>query len=286
MSKICRDDDTVNPARTRPDIRPAGLPIRRSRIRRASAGLSPVRAGAAFVMVVAALAVYGVGNSSAFVYRSLELDAGPSPYTTRDVVLTSLGLNDAAPNLFLMRTDRLETGLLALPAVLEADVSVSLPDTIRVRIVEREPIVVWNVAGHRFLVDRTGSLFAPAVTGGPGDGLPFVTDRRATSAAFDVGGHLDPVDLDAATRMASLVPRDIGSAASELRVVVDDTDGYQLRPVGVPWVAVFGVYTPSIRTPELIPGQVRLLRSFLAGRELTVKRILLADDRNGTYVSR
>ena len=59
-----------------------------------------------------------------------------------------------------------------------------------------------------------------------------------------------------------------------------------MRPVGVPWVAVFGVYTPSIRTPDLIPGQVRLLRSFLAGRELPVKRIILADDRNGTYVSR
>ena len=30
---------------------------------------------------------------------------------------------------------------------------------------------------------------------------------------------------------------------------------------------VFGFYTPSLRTTELIPGQVRLLRSLLAGRE-------------------
>jgi hypothetical protein len=163
---------------------------------------------------------------------------------------------------------------------------VDLPDTIRVSVVEREPILVWNVAGHRFLVDRTGALFAPAVTGGAGDGLPSVSDRRAASAALDVGAMLDAIDLDAATRMASLVPKDVGSAASELRVVIDDTDGYQLRPVGVPWVAVFGVYTPSIRVPDLIPGQVRLLRSFLAGRETTVKRITLADDRNGTYVTR
>ena len=59
-----------------------------------------------------------------------------------------------------------------------------------------------------------------------------------------------------------------------------------LQPVGVPWIAQFGVYTPSIRTPDLIPGQVRLLHSFLVGREQQVKTITLADDRNGTYVER
>jgi hypothetical protein len=71
-----------------------------------------------------------------------------------------------------------------------------------------------------------------------------------------------------------------------LRVVIDDTDGYQLRPVGQPWIAVFGIYTPTIRTPDLVPGQVRLLRSLLAGREQSLKRVVLADDRNGTYVTR
>lgn len=269
-----------------PVVRPPGLRVRRGRIRRASAGLSPVRAGAALVMVVAGLAVYGVGNSPAFAYRSLTLDAGPRALTTPEVVAATLGLDAAGPNLFLLHTDTLEAELVALPAVLQADVTVSLPDQLAVRIVEREPILVWNVSGHRYLVDRTGLLYAGAIAGGPGDGLPVVADRRAASAALDVGAHLDEVDLDASTRMASLRPADVGSAASELRVVIDDTDGYQLRPVGVPWIAVFGIYTPTIRTPELVPGQVRLLRSVLAGRESTLKRVILADDRNGTYVSR
>lgn len=275
------------PGQSRPVVRPAGLPLRRGRIRRASAGLSPVRAGAAFVMLVAALAVYGVGNSPVFLYRSLELDAGASPHTTRAVVMAALRLDSGpAPNLFLLRTDRLEADLRGLPAVTAAEVTVSLPDTILVRLVEREPILVWNAAGRRFLVDRTGLLFAPVDAGGPGDGLPYVTDHRAASAGVDVGSRLDAVDLDAATRLATIVPEDIGSVAAELRVTIEDADGYQLRPVGVPWIALFGVYTPLIRTPDLIPGQVRLLRSFLAGRELTVKTVTLADDRSGTYVSR
>ena len=50
------------------------------------------------------------------------------------------------------------------------------------------------------------------------------------------------------------------------------------------WTAVFGFYTPTLRTTDLVPGQVRLLRSLLAGRETTVSRVVLADDESGTYV--
>ena len=46
---------------------------------------------------------------------------------------------------------------------------------------------------------------------------------------------------------------------------------------------MFGFYTPTIRRTELIPGQVRLLASLLAGREETVATVILADDRAGTY---
>ena len=49
---------------------------------------------------------------------------------------------------------------------------------------------------------------------------------------------------------------------------------------------MFGFYTPTLRTTDLIPGQVRLLRSMLAGREDDVLRVILADDRSGTYVPR
>ena len=51
------------------------LPGRRTRpVRRASAGLSAVRAGAALAMLVSAAAIYGVGASSAFDYTKLQLD--------------------------------------------------------------------------------------------------------------------------------------------------------------------------------------------------------------------
>jgi hypothetical protein len=49
-------------------------------------------------------------------------------------------------------------------------------------------------------------------------------------------------------------------------------------------MAVFGYYTPSLRTTDIIPGQVRLLRSLLLGREGLIERIVLASETDGTYV--
>ena len=273
-------------ARERPMVRPAGLRVRRGRIRRASAGLSPLRAGAAFVIVVAALAIYGVGASTAFAFRHLDFLSGPASYTSTEAVEAALGLDTAPPNLFAVRTDDLQSKLLELPAVVAADVSVDLPDTIRIRLTERQPILVWIVAGHRLLVDRTGTAFAETVPGGPGDGLPTITDHRDAQAALAVGATVDPVDMDAATRLASVSPRDLGSRATALRIWIEDGDGFEIHPVGVPWIAAFGVYTPSLRTTEMVPGQVRLLKSLLAGRESRIKRVMLADDINGSYVNR
>ena len=92
------------------------------------------------------------------------------------------------------------------------------------------------------------------------------------------------MDLDAATRIASLVPSDVGSEAEDLDVVVSDANGFVLRSRPASWTAIFGFYTASLRTPELVPGQVRLLRSLMIGREPLIERVILASDTDGTYI--
>ena len=74
--------------------------------------------------------------------------------------------------------------------------------------------------------------------------------------------------------------------AASLTVEVGDESGFVVRAEPLGWLAIFGFYTPSLRTPELIPGQVRLLRSLLADREPTVARVVLADDVSGTYLAK
>jgi len=147
----------------------------------------------------------------------------------------------------------------------------------------------------------TGSaLFAALSAKPPADAavLPVIDDRRAASTSADatstadavvgltVGAQIDPVDLDAATRLASLAPGDIGSSAVSLSVSVTDENGFVVGTKPGSWSAVFGFYTPSLRTTEMIPGQVRLLRSLLIGREPVVDRIILASETDGTYTPR
>ena len=137
----------------------------------------------------------------------------------------------------------------------------ALPDEVRVAVTERDALMVWKAGDRRFLVDGAGLLFAELDDTGPtGEALPVIDDRRAVAADLGVGSVLDAVTLDAALRLGSLVPADIGSSATSLELRVDDTDGFVLRGRPVDWSAVFGFYTPTLRTPELIPGQVRLLQ--------------------------
>ena len=265
--------------RTRPPV-----PTRRTRpVRRASARLSVARAGAALAMLASAGAIYGVGASSAFEYARLQVDGA----VFTELVAAEDAVADArGENLFRLPTAPLEAALEELPTVARANVTVQLPDSLVVTLQERVPVLVWRVGARRYLADVDGQLFGRLGDDPPASAadLPVIDDRRAASAGLSIGARLDPQDIDAARRLASLVPADVGSVADALAVRVTDHDGFVLRADPQGWIAIFGYYTPSLRTPELIPGQVRLLRSLLIGREQLIARVILASETDGTYV--
>lgn len=266
------------PVRGSVSTRRSTVPVRRGpTIRRSSAGSGRTRAVALLVLVLSGLALYGAGASSAFGYRRLDL-SGVS-YTDEPSVRAELGVSDGT-NLFTLATDGIAERLRRLPAVTGATIEVALPDTIRVRLAEREPILVWTVGERRLLLDRDRVAFAQA---GDAGNLPVVDDRRISTSALGVGDVLDPVDFDAATRLAALRPADLGSGAAALHVSIDDERGFALDTGTGGWTAIFGFFTPNLRQTELIPGQVRLLGSLLAGREETVATVILADEKSGTF---
>lgn len=259
---------------------------RRTRpIRRASAGLTPVRAGALLALLAGGAAIYGLASSDAFAARRTTVSG--ATWTSEQTLIDTLAVADGS-NLFTIRTSELEDRLAVIPAVRHAIVSIALPDEVRVAVVEREALVVWKVDDGRYLVDGDGLLFAELGADLPQAAatLPVIDDARAASMALAVGSTLDPITLDAALRLGSLVPADVGSGARSLVLRVDDANGYTMRTKPSGWAAVFGFYTPTLRTTALIPGQVRLLRSLLAGREDTVQRVILADERSATVLPR
>ena len=243
---------------------------------------TPGRAGALLGILAALGGIYGLAATPAFSYG--RADIPDLRWTPRSDIETALGVPLGA-NLFRLTVNPLEARIRALPAVADATVSVSLPDTIVVTVAEREAILAWAVGESRLLVDREGVVFAIAEPGEATlEGLPLIADARVASAALAVGSRLDPVDLDAATRLASLVPADVGSVARGLVVTITDETGFIVGTTPASWVAIFGLYTPSLRAPEIIPGQVRLLRSLLFEREATVAQVILSDEENGTLI--
>lgn len=245
--------------------------------------VTPGRAGGLLGMLAAGYLWTLVTGPAAF---GVERVDAPNLRWTADTVVAEALIGVAGTNLFRLDTGPLEARLAALPAIRSAEVSVSLADaTVLVTLVEREPILAWRAGDTAYLVDGEGVVVAVRAADAPGISLPTVEDRRRDAETdLAIGERLDPIDLDVATRLASLVPADVGTAAATLRVQLTDRDGYVVAAGG--WEAVFGFYGPATRSPNLIPGQVRLLRSLLADREAEVERVILASDTDGTYVPR
>jgi hypothetical protein len=235
-------------------------------------------------MLLSAGAIYGLASTSAFAYNRLVIEGAT---IVRDGTIREHLALAEGENLFEIASEPLEARLREIPAVANAEVSVGLPDMVRIRIEERDPLLVWRVGERRWYVDRTGFLFARAPDNPQAETatLPLVSDDRVESRSLKVGASIDPVDLDVATRLGSLTPAEVGSSAAGLAVGVTDENGFVLSSSPKSWVAVFGFYGLSLRTPDLVEGQVQLLGALLTeAGEASVAVVILADDRDGTYI--
>ena len=135
-------------------------------------------------------------------------------------------------NLFLLDTDELARRLSVIPAIRGASVTVALPDEVRVDVAEREGLLVWQVGADRYLVDEEGLLFGRVDEASPGAAaeLPVVDDQRVVAGVLALGATLDPVLLDAARRLGSLRPADLGTAAAGSRSRSTTRSGSRSRP--------------------------------------------------------
>src|SRR5689334_4038471 len=154
----------------------AGTPRRRARVRRASGRFTPVRAAALLVMLVAAGAIYGAAGTPAFGYERLELSG--NVLTPASAIRDRLGV-PTGTNLFGLATGPIVERLRELPAVAGAEISIGLPDVLRIGVAERRAVVLWGVGSHRYAVDDAGLLFAEVGPDAPETiaALPVVLDQ-------------------------------------------------------------------------------------------------------------
>lgn len=188
----------------------------------------------------------------------------------------------------LLATERV---IEALPFVARAQARIGIFGELRIEIRETPILLRWQRGSETLLVSGSGRILgridSPLLSARGAEAaasLPLVEDA-ATIPFVELGDEISPVDLDVVTRLASLTPADLGSSALQLTIQRDPQYGYLLQGVGegFTWNAVFGIYSATIRPVEMLPGQVRLLRSLLATRERRIGWVILADGQAGTF---
>jgi hypothetical protein len=232
-------------------------------------------------------ALYWITIAPTFALDEAKLTIEGARVTDRTAIRTAVGLPEgASPNLFRLRTPEMRVALEALPPVLAAEVTATLPDRLSIVLHERAAIFVWRTGGAAWLADVSGVVFAPAdaETDPAAGALPAIADGRRDRPAIHAGSRLDALDLETARVLGALTPAQLGSEAHLLAVSVDDVDGWVVT-ADTGWRAVFGHYTPVLHTTAEIPQQVQCLRSLLLDREARIATITLAvgPDRCGTY---
>ena len=229
---------------------------------------------------------------------------------------------DRAPNVFRVRASDIVSELSGLIEVDAAAATVTLPASVSVELDEREPVFVWSDGEESWLVDDAGMLFAPAddltamsdtqaegpapaeaeadspatapATEGPATvdvgraaraALPMVRDARQPDPRPTVGSTLAAIDMAVMRQLLTLTPELLGSRSEDLRLSVDNVDGYVLESRDLGWDALFGHYTPTLQPPDKVPLQVQCLRSLLAREETVLERAWLAVGERtcGTY---
>ena len=255
----------------------------------AAARLRPIALGAilvaAFLLppVAARASLTTVGNIS--VVGALLLDP--------DAVIAAANI-PIGSSLLGVNLRAAEEAVAALPLVASVRVSAGLPDGIQIRVREKSLLLRWQIGDLAYAVTEGGELLgnidtldlAPTAAAALA-AAPLLYDDRVPSPLLTVR-QLTATELDVTTRLASLTPEDLGTGATTLSLRLLSDFGFVVEATGpsIEWHAVFGIYSATIRPTSMIPGQVRLLRSLLAGRETRIGWVILADDQAGTYTAK
>lgn len=137
---------------------------------------------AGLVLVLVLVLGFALVHTSLFGAEDVEISG--SAHASRAAVISAAGLAGSPP-LVDLSAAVISSRLERLPWVAHADVSLSFPTTVRIRLYERTPVAVVVEGAHRFaLLDPSGRVLAREASRPAG--LPVV----ATSPVPPVGGFL------------------------------------------------------------------------------------------------
>ena len=168
---------------------------------------------AMLLLVSVAALVYDCASSDRFEVRSVRIQG--------NVLLSSGEIESVASvhgiNIFWLNRAQVAARLNSLPLVQRVDVSATLPDTLDITVVERQPVGFWTSGDQSYLVDSEGVILkavdestaqARVCAGQPCDPrlatLPSVSDTERQPLM--AGSRVDAHALISTSRLESLLP--------------------------------------------------------------------------------
>jgi hypothetical protein len=157
--------------------------------------------------------VYDSASSERFQVRSVRVQG--------NVLLSRAEVENVAAvtgaNVFWVDRGQVVSRLRSLPLVQRAEMSVTLPDTVEIAIVERQPAAFWVSGEWSYLVDREGVILkavdaetqqARACSGQPCDPRvsPLPTVAELDAQPLTPGQRIDAGALATSARLATLLP--------------------------------------------------------------------------------
>lgn len=189
-----------------------------------------------FIFVVPPLVAASFGLYSLFTVPYFAIQHITVEGTRNGQVLAAIQqLHLTGDNIFLADTRADAAEIRTLPPIADASVSRQFPDTLVVQVVERQPVLIWQVANALFSVDSGGAIIAQVQQAG---GLPIITDEHRLdqqSKPFAPGGKIDPKIIQMARQLLERIPTASGITSFTLHntlaygIVLDSAEGWQAR---------------------------------------------------------
>jgi hypothetical protein len=186
------------------------------------------------LLAAAAWLVYDCASTDRFRVGSVRVEG--NTLLSQSEVAEAAGVAHA--NIFWIDRAQVSARLATLPLVQHVEIGATLPDTIDIRIVERQPAAFWTSGDQSYLVDREGVILkvvdaetaqTRACAGQPCDprlaALPSVAQLEGQLLA--PGDRVDVSALATSARLASLLP------------------GIGVQPVSFEWRADSGLEVPT-----------------------------------------
>ena len=129
------------------------------------------------IIIAVLFIIYGLFFSSFFEVKNIDLKGTNLVDGDQLKKVITYALNEE-DNIFLYQSSDISAKIKDnFPLVSEVSIQKGLPDTIRVIIIERQPVIIWQTADKKYLVDKEGYGYLEADANNAKD-LPVIIDRQ------------------------------------------------------------------------------------------------------------